>query len=166
MFSCVAMKIEFLRSWFSCSKLCYKKEIKNPNSRHIKTIELWNQKKRGRKKKSRNKLRSQIENIIVRATIKYNECNKIYNGCSYFLFLFLIRIHSMQGWTATTRHWLTRKRSTKRLKHTGNLFRKEPTVKRCLLILDLKSFRSYVKGKHSIGREFHSLAVQGKKLLT
>ena len=43
---------------------------------------------------------------------------------------------------------------------------KESTVRRCLLILDLKPFRSYVKGKHSIGREFQSLAVQGKKLLT
>ena len=37
----------------------------------------------------------------------------------------------------------------------------------CLLILDiLKPLRSYVKGKHSIGREFQSLAVRGKKLLT
>ena len=33
---------------------------------------------------------------------------------------------------------------------------KEPTVKRCLLILDLKSVRSYVKGKRSIGKEFQS----------
>ena len=30
-------------------------------------------------------------------------------------------------------------------------------------MLDLKPFRSYIKGKHSIGREFQSLAVQGKK---
>ena len=30
----------------------------------------------------------------------------------------------MQGSTATTRYGVTRKRSTKRLKHTGNLFRK------------------------------------------
>ena len=37
---------------------------------------------------------------------------------------FIISIHSMQGWTATTRHGVTRKRSTKGLKHTGNLFRK------------------------------------------
>ena len=37
---------------------------------------------------------------------------------SFFFFFFLIRIHSMQGWA------VTRKRSTKRLKHTGNLFRK------------------------------------------
>ena len=43
---------------------------------------------------------------------------------------------------------------------------KEPTVKRYLLILNLKPFRSKVKGKHSIGREFQSLAVRGKKLLT
>ena len=54
----------------------------------------------------------------------------------------------------------------KKIKSYGKSVYKEPTVKRCLLILDLKPFRSYVKGKHSIGREFQSLAVRGKKLLT
>ena len=38
--------------------------------------------------------------------------------------MYLIGIHSMQARTATTRHGVTRKRSTKRLKHTGNLFKK------------------------------------------
>ena len=38
--------------------------------------------------------------------------------------LFLIGIHSMQGSIDTTRHGVTRKRSTKRLEHTGNQFRK------------------------------------------
>ena len=32
-----------------------------------------------------------------------------------------IEIHSTQGWTATTRQGVTRKRSTKRLKHTANV---------------------------------------------
>ena len=54
-------------------------------------------------------------------------------------FIFLSAIYSMQGGTATTRHGVTRKRDRKILKHTGNLFRKKPTSKRCLLILDLKS---------------------------
>ena len=45
-------------------------------------------------------------------------------GEHYLIYLFLIGIHSMQGWTATTTHRVTRKRSTKRLKHTENLFRK------------------------------------------
>ena len=35
-----------------------------------------------RKKQSHNKLRSQIKNVVVRAIIKYNERNKIYNSCS------------------------------------------------------------------------------------
>ena len=35
----------------------------------------------------------------------------------------------MQGWTATTRDRVTRKRSTKRLQHTGNLFRKNLQLK-------------------------------------
>ena len=39
-------------------------------------------------------------------------------------FIFLIGIHFMQDSTATTRHGVTRKRNTKRLKHTGNLVRK------------------------------------------
>ena len=41
-----------------------------------------------------------------------------------------------------------------------------PISNRCLLILHLQLFKSQMKGKHSIGREFHSLAVRGKKLLT
>ena len=45
-------------------------------------------------------------------------------GTSRRCTFFLIGIHSMQGRTATTRHGVTRKKSTKRLKHTGNLFRK------------------------------------------
>ena len=53
-----------------------------------------------------------------------------------------------------------------KLKHTRNLFKKECTDERCLLILNLKAFGSYVKGKHSIVREFQSLTVGGKKLLT
>ena len=66
------------------------------------------------------------------------------NAWIYFsLFFFLIGIHSMQDWTATAKHGVTTKRSTKRLKHTGNLFRKNLVVKEhsCLLILDLKPFR-------------------------
>ena len=35
----------------------------------------------------------------------------------FFLFFFLIGIHSMQVWTATIRHGVTRKRTTKGLKH-------------------------------------------------
>ena len=54
---------------------------------------------------------------------------------------FLIGIRSMQGRTATIRHGVTRKRSTKRLKHTGNLFRKNLQLKD-VLILDLKPLRS------------------------
>ena len=37
---------------------------------------------------------------------------------------FVIGIQSMQDWTTTMRHGVTRKRSIKRLKHTENLFRK------------------------------------------
>ena len=46
-------------------------------------------------------------------------------------------------------------------KSQGKLY-KEPY----LLTLDLKSFISYIKGKHTAGKEFQSLAVRGKELLT
>ena len=64
--------------------------------------------------------------------------------------IFLIRIHSIQDCTANMRKRVTRKRSTKRLRlrHTGNLFRKN---------LQLKD---------SIGKEFQGWAVRGKKLMT
>ena len=41
----------------------------------------------------------------------------------------LIAIHSMQGWTATTRLGVTRKRSTQWLKPTVNLFKRNPHIK-------------------------------------
>ena len=37
--------------------------------------------------------------------------------------------HSMQGWTAITRYGVTKKRKTKILKHTGNMFRKNLHLK-------------------------------------
>ena len=44
-------------------------------------------------------------------------------------FFFLIGIYSMQGWTATMRHGVTRKEAEKRLKDTENLFRKNLQLK-------------------------------------
>ena len=52
-----------------------------------------------------------------------------------FILFFLIGIHSMQGWTATTMHWVIRRRrtrrrrSTNRLEHTENLLRKNLQLK-------------------------------------
>ena len=51
-----------------------------------------------------------------------------------FFFFFCIGIYSMQGWTATTRHGATRKRNTKRFRHTGNLFRKNLQSKDVFLL--------------------------------
>ena len=67
----------------------------------------------------------------------YQEKNQVGLTSSYInltmkLFIKLCRL--------TKRHGVTRKRCTKRLKHTGNLFRKN-LQNRCLLILDLKPFR-------------------------
>ena len=60
--------------------------------------------------------------------------------------------------------WIYKKKKHKKIRAHKKSVQIEPTVKRCLLILDLKPLRSQVKGKHFIGREFQSLAVQGKKL--
>ena len=43
-------------------------------------------------------------------------------SCPNETHFFLIGIHFIHGWTATARHGVARKRSTKRLKHTENLF--------------------------------------------
>ena len=59
-----------------------------------------------------------------------------------------------------------KKKRHKKIKGYRKSNQKEPKVKRCLLILDSKPFRSSIKKKQSIGREFQSLAVQEKKLLT
>ena len=48
----------------------------------------------------------------------------------------------MQGRTATTRHGVTRKKSTKKITGYRKSVQKEPAVKICLLILDLKPLRS------------------------
>ena len=52
----------------------------------------------------------------------------------------------------------------KEVQKDKNLFTKNLQTK-VLLILDLKPF-TYVKGKHSLDREFQGLAVREKKLLT
>ena len=56
--------------------------------------------------------------------------------------------------------WSYKKKKNKKIKAYGKSAQKEPAIKRCLLILDLKPFRSQVKGKYSIGIEFQSLAVR------
>ena len=59
-----------------------------------------------------------------------------------------------------------KKKKRKKVKTYRKSVQKEPAVKRCLLILELKPLRSQVKGKYSIGTEFQSQAVQGKNLWT
>ena len=99
----------------------------------------------------------------ISLTVMSSSISSSFERFSNWLRIFFFNgIHSMQGWTATMRHGVTRKRSTKRLEHTGNLFRKNLQLKN-MLLLDL---RSQGKGKHYIGREFQSPPVQGKKLLT
>ena len=60
--------------------------------------------------------------------------------------------------------WSYKKRSAKKITGYRKFVQKEPTVKRCQLILDLKPLRSQFKAKHPIDREFQSLAAQEKKL--
>ena len=66
---------------------------------------------------------------LIGNTRKMLLCNTKVNSLCYcypkrVMRIILIRIHSMKARTATGRHGVTRKRSTKRLKHKGNLFRK------------------------------------------
>ena len=59
--------------------------MNDTNSRHVETTELWNRKKpqQMERKSSHNKLGSQIGNVVVRAIMKYNKRNKIYNSCFF-----------------------------------------------------------------------------------
>ena len=54
---------------------------------------------------------------------------KVINMSFFFFFFFFIGIHSMQGWTATTRRGIIRKRNTKELRHKWNLYRKNAQLK-------------------------------------
>ena len=54
-------------------------------------------------------------------------------------------------------HWYKKKEHKKIKAYSKSLY-KEHIFNRCVLILDLKLLKSKVKGKHSIGREFQSLA--------
>ena len=77
----------------------------------------------------------QFKNLLQRVDLMYQRPK-----CPFVLFVsagdffFLIGIHSFQSWTTTTRHGVTRKRNTKRLRHTGNLFRKN-RIKGCVLYI-------------------------------
>ena len=50
-------------------------------------------------------------------------------------------------------------------KYIGKLFSKKNKGKSCLLTLDVKPFRSEVKGSNSAGKKLYGLPVRGKKLL-
>ena len=82
---------------------------------------------------------------------------------TYVIVFYWISLHARLN-----RHckaWSYKKKEHKKIKTYRKSLYKEPKVNRWLLILDLKPLGSKVKGKHSLGREFQSLAVQGKKLL-
>ena len=42
---------------------------------------------------------------------------------------FMIRFHSLQGWTASARYEITRKKGEKNENDIGRLFRKNPRIK-------------------------------------
>ena len=70
----------------------------------------------------------------------------------------------MKGSSATKKHGVTRKRR-KRLKPCGKPVWKEPKNKRCLLILDLKPFRSRSKESIFYTENSRIKFVRGKKLV-
>ena len=76
---------------------------------------------------NKNKLTSQIPSppgqYHPQSHWTFAAYNPVYSQILCSVIFKKIGIHPMQGWTATTRHRVVRKRSIKRLKHTGNLFR-------------------------------------------
>ena len=61
--------------------------------------------------------------------------------------------------------WSYKKKKFKKIKAYRKYVQREPAVKKCLVILDLKPLRSEVKGKHSLGWKFQSLTVRGKNFV-
>ena len=61
---------------------------------------------------------------------------------------------------------VTRKRRTNRQKAYRKTNQKEPKDKISQLTLLVQPLRSEIKGNRSVGKDFQSLFVQGKKLLT
>ena len=58
-----------------------------------------------------------------------DDSNDSGNMIIYLMIFFLTEIHSMQGWTATMMHGVTKKEAQKRLQDTENLFRKNLQLK-------------------------------------
>ena len=61
--------------------------------------------------------------------------------------------------------WSYKKKKHKKINAYRKSIKKELSVNRCLLILNLETFKSQFIGKHSIGRECQSATKPGKKLL-
>ena len=70
----------------------------------------------------------QFEDWSLRTSLWYHHLGMNVSAVLIFFF-FLIGIHPMQGWTATTRHGVTRKKTQKRLQDTENLFKKNLQLK-------------------------------------
>ena len=91
----------------------------------------------------------------------------------FFFLLLLLLLLLLFNWVSLharlnshCKYWSNKKKKHKKIKAYSKSLYKETTVNRCLLVLDLKPFRLQVKGKHSLGREFQSLAEPGNKLFT
>ena len=100
----------FLDAMLSCLLLCYFIKIK------LLITKVY------------SKLHNERKAEISMKTCKKDVSNILAGLVTFRSFLFNWD-YSMQGWTATARHGVTRKRITKRLQHTGNLFRKNLQLK-------------------------------------
>ena len=99
---------------------------------------------------------------MKQTTICYSShCRQEYYAKAEKIFFNLDSLHASLN--SDYKIWSYKKKKHKKMKSYRKSVQKEPTVKRCLLILDLQSFRSQVKGKHFIDREFQTVAVQGKR---
>ena len=73
--------------------------------------------------------------------------------CVLHVSLFFLNWDSLHGrLNSHYKTWSYKKEKYKKIKVCRKSFQEKPTVKRSLLILDLRLFRSQIKGKHAIGR--------------
>ena len=99
-----------------------KKNLKSSNITLAVTLNFW-------LKVGKNAEIFNVTFFFVVRTLNIEKRLKLSYSRHWARSFILIGIHSMQDWTVTVRHGDTRIRSTKRLKYTGNMFRKNLQLK-------------------------------------
>ena len=104
-----------------CSQTCIRQPLLEPSE--VVVLERWSSYKKSVSSKKLTKFGRSWQVLDFFPTVNVlQEIKGFFCFCLFVcLFVFLIGIHAIQDWKATTRHGVTRKRNTKRAQHTWNV---------------------------------------------